>query len=343
MHERRLRDLDDLTHGLRGWYAARRGDVEVRVRRPSAGWSNETLLVETLGDPQPELPEQFVVRLPPLIAAFPDHERSFEAQVLTMLASHGVPVPGVELVEHDEQWLGAPFLVMELLHGRPVQEVAAHDPWLMDADEQVQRSVQQQFVEAIGDVHRVTAPDADAPASIRVGLAEELAYWHTYVEWAADGEPSAKLLDLLAWCSGHVPPEPAPVLLWGDARLGNAMYDEATHRLTGLLDWELATFGPPEMDLAWYLQLEELTSFHAGATPPGFRGRDDLLRAYTEHTTHEVAAMDWHTIFALARSAALSDRHARVAERTGEFFPGSYGDDNPLLMVADWQISRWKG
>jgi aminoglycoside phosphotransferase (APT) family kinase protein len=341
MTERRLRDLDDLTHGVRRWLTARDEHVaHVQVRRPSAGWSNETLLVDAANDDEDF---QLVFRLPPLIAAVPNDDRGFEASVLTLLRAHGVLVPGVQDIERDDQWLGAPFLVMQHVPGRAVQEVPGLDPWLMDEHEAIQRSVQQQFFAALGEVHRITSPDRAAPAGIRNGLADELEYWHMYADWAADGAPSRRLCDILAWCDDHCPPVSESVLLWGDARLGNALYDKGTYRLEALLDWELASFGPPEMDLAWYLELEQLTALHAGKAPPGFATRDELLHAYTDRTQHEVADMGWHGIFALARSAALSDRHARVAERTGEFFPGSYGDENPLLMVAEWQISQWNG
>ena len=82
--------------------------------------------------------------------------------------------------------------------------------------------MQEQFVDALGHVHGIMAPAANAPPTIRVGLTEELAYWRTYADWAADGAPSPRLNDLLQWCGEHVPPAPVSVLLWGDARLGNA-------------------------------------------------------------------------------------------------------------------------
>ena len=46
------------------------------------------------------------------------------------------------------------------------------------------------------------------------------------------------------------------VLLWGDPRLGNAMYFNSRF-LAALLDWELASFGPAEMDLTWLLRLAD--------------------------------------------------------------------------------------
>ncbi len=185
--------------------------------------------------------------------------------------------------------------------------------------------------------------DATALAKLRHGLAAELEYWPAYADWAADGSPSQRLCDMLAWCGDRAPSETPSVLLWGDARLGNALYDERAHRLNVLLDWELASVGPREMDVAWYLMMEELTEHFTGVAPPGFASRDDVVAAYSQHANHDVSDIGWHMIFALTRSVTLSDRHARVAERTGEFFPGVYGDNNPLLQYAEMLIERQKG
>ena len=49
--------------------------------------------------------------------------------------------------------------------------------------------------------------------------------------------------------------EHPPVLLWGDARIGNMIFGEGGVP-KAVLDWEAATFGQPEEDLAWYLYLD---------------------------------------------------------------------------------------
>ena len=93
------------------------------------------------------------------------------------------------------------------------------------------------------------------------------------------------------------------------------MYDEASHQLMALLDWELASFGPPEMDLAWYLELDQLTVYHAGTTPPGFRDRDELFRVYSQSTKHEIDNMAWHGVFAFGVFGRV-ERPARTRCRT---------------------------
>ena len=50
-------------------------------------------------------------------------------------------------------------------------------------------------------------------------------------------------------------PEPERIAAsWGDARLGDIMYDQDLS-VAGLLDWELASLSSPEADLGWWLFL----------------------------------------------------------------------------------------
>ena len=46
--------------------------------------------------------------------------------------------------------------------------------------------------------------------------------------------------------------EPPASLCWGDARIGNMLFHD-DRSVASVLDWEMATIGPAEMDLAWYL------------------------------------------------------------------------------------------
>jgi aminoglycoside phosphotransferase (APT) family kinase protein len=128
-------------------------------------------------------------------------------------------------------------------------------------------------------------------------------------------------------------------MCWGDARLGNVMFDD-DRNVVALLDWELATISPAEYDLAWYLVLDRLTSKFSGAVP-GFLARDDAIAHYEQHLGRPVADLEWHEIFALVRSTAINDRQARMAAAAGVAYPGVAGDDNPVLRYVEHRIERF--
>jgi aminoglycoside phosphotransferase (APT) family kinase protein len=131
-------------------------------------------------------------------------------------------------------------------------------------------------------------------------------------------------------------------LLWGDARLGNVLYDDEGH-VVALLDWELATIGPAEMDLGWYLVLDELTNGFVGRTVPGFADRAGVIEHYERALGRDVVDVEWHEIFALARSIAINDCQARLAAAAGTPYPGVPGDANPVLAHLDARISAFAG
>jgi aminoglycoside phosphotransferase (APT) family kinase protein len=250
-----------------------------------------------------------------------------------------VPAPAILAVETDTSYLGAPFLVMELVEGRPAGEVPGLDAWIVGAPLDRQRRVQDAFVDLLAQLHR-TESSGEVTARLRHGIPAEIEYWASYIDWSSDGAPPHTLRDAIIWCRGTAPDAPSTSLLWGDARLGNVMYDD-TPAVVAALDWELATIGPPEMDLGWYLALDALTAKATGTAVPGFRPRPDVIARYERGLGRTVQHLEWHEVFALIRSAAVTDRLARLAARTGVPSPGAYGDDNPLLGYVARRIDRY--
>jgi aminoglycoside phosphotransferase (APT) family kinase protein len=170
-------------------------------------------------------------------------------------------------------------------------------------------------------------------------LRDEVEWWIEYHEWASDGAPTSGLLTVLGWCRETAPASSAPLsLLWGDARLGNAMYDSDAN-LTAILDWELATIGPVEMDLAWDLAFEGLIEHFLGKAVPGFLRRAEAVAYYERAFGRPVADLEWHEVFALARSIAINDRLVRMATVAGVEHPGVVGNDDPMLRYTETRIA----
>ena len=151
------------------------------------------------------------------------------------------------------------------------------------------------------------------------------------MEWSSQGDPLPALATALEWCGDRLPAEHAGVLLWGDVRLGNLVFD-ARRSVTAVLDWDLASIGPPEMDLGWHFGLEFMMASLFGRSVPGFPGRaGGTGREYEKASGHTVREeeLHWHEVFALGGNSAalaINDRHQRI---TGD----RRRRDNPMGAV----------
>jgi aminoglycoside phosphotransferase (APT) family kinase protein len=334
-----------LTDWLAHTYPAGGNVVVDGTRRPSAGWSNETVLVTVSWEHPHDAATagQFVLRLPTIVPSFPVYDLAAQARVLGVVQRAGIPSPRVIAFEADERWLGAPFLVMSYVPGRSGPEAPGLDPWLTEAPLDEQRALHERFLATLAAIHRVDWQAGGLEGVLRGhtgAMRDEVGWWAAYIEWAANGAPARLLADAAQWCAQHVPAnEPTAALCWGDARLGNVMFDPR-RAITAVLDWELASIGPPEMDLAWYLVLDELTAKFTKPVP-GFLARDVAISYYEAQLGRPVVDLEWHEIFALVRSAAINDRQARMAADAGVAYPGVAGDDNPVLRYVARRIERY--
>jgi aminoglycoside phosphotransferase (APT) family kinase protein len=327
------RDDAALAAGLGRWVAENAGRVPGAgtgsgaprvggLAHADGGLANETLLVD-LGPDDAGM----VVRLPPLDATFPDYDLAPQAAVQNAVAAAGVPAPAPAIVEPDPAWVGAPFLAMPRVHGDIAGPAPAFDRYVLEAGPALQRVMYDGLIDALADIHAVPW-EAAGLAEVLAGprLTDALARWSAYVEWSSsDGEPLPALAEALDWCARHCPPEREAVLLWGDVRLGNLVFDDARH-VVAVLDWDLAALGPREMDLSWLFGLDFMMEALFGRRVPGFPSRLEALERYERASGHTVRDLEWHEVFALARALAINDRHQRI---TGD--PGRR--DNPMGAV----------
>ena len=229
-----------------------------------------------------------------------------------VVAASGVPAPAPSVMVTDPQWIGSEFLVMPRIAGDVPGGAPFFDPYVRDAGPAAQRLMHDQLVDTVAAVHdvdwEVRGLGAVLPGS---RLRDALERWTAYVGWSSEGDPLPALVQSLDWCGRHVPAEREPVLLWGDVRLGNLVFD-AERRVTAVLDWDLASIGPREMDLGWHIGLGFMMEMLFGGRLPGFPGTVDVLERYERRSGYEPRDLAWHEVFALARALAINDRHQRI-------------------------------
>lgn len=318
------RSLDEVRAGLQRWL----GRPVEQLTRPSAGFSCDTVVVD----------EELVVRLPPAgEGIFPTYDLAQQAAVQEACGRASVPVAVPCRVEVDPTYLGCTFAAMPFVRGAIPSDFTPTDPWLTslatDAD---RRTVWDGFLDVLLAIHR-TPTDG---LRLRDGVAAELDAWERYLRWATDGAAVPALAEVLRWCRANAPTSPPPSgLLWGDVRLGNVVFDEATLQPAAVLDWDMASAGPFELDLAWFLALEDVQRELTGMVVPGFGTRDEAIARAERGLGRQLHELPWYEVFALARASAVSTRIATLQQRSGGRSMFRIGED-PALAAAQKAMAR---
>jgi aminoglycoside phosphotransferase (APT) family kinase protein len=340
------RDLDTARGPIAAWLLDQLGRQAPAITElvvdlashTTGGYSNEIIMVDASyrrgGAAEVR---HLVLRLPPPgPALFPTYDLAMQVAVQEAVGDHGVPVPSPITFEPDERWLGAPFLVMPRVSGHDPGELPVVDPWVAGASTSEQRALHQGFLDTVARIHATPWRDRPVAGHLRGAsgsLDDEVGWWAALAEWCCEGDPPALLTGAFQWCRDHRPTtEPPPGLLWGDVRLGNVIFDDR-FAPAAVLDWEMASIGPAELDLAWYTALEAMTEHFFGQRVPGFLTRDEIVAAHQQALGRPLVDLEWFEIFAMCRSAVLNIR----ADRLGALRRGRRpraAEDNAVLAYA---------
>ena len=308
-------DMEQVRQVLQKWLAARwtqaRGIAISDVLRPDVGTSNETLLFRARwAESGRELSNDLVLRIHPSTYQL-YKEPAFATQYQLLCALHdsrakhdgcAVRVPAPVLYEADTRWLGQPFFVMARIEGRTPGSRPPYNAsgWLADATVQQRERLWHDAMDQLCRIHRVPAAAAaclDKPQLGPTGFEQERRYWRESLAWAAEGRSVPMLEETLEWLDAHLPAQPLSGLAWGDARIGNMIFND--FEVAGVIDWEQASLGGPLQDLGWWLFFDALHSTAIGLPRlPGLGTRDDTLALWASRTGLEAEGVEWYEIFA---------------------------------------------
>jgi len=173
--------------------------------------------------------------------------RAEEFAVLQAAFAAGAAVPEPLWLHRDQGQLGKDFYLMRRVRG----EAAGRKLVRGELTKSQRQALLSQLGQSLAALHQITPPyvgleflgDAPAnPALARVRqyrqLLDSLSRPQPILEWA------------LRWLELNAPEVSAVCLSHGDFRTGNYMADGG--RLTGILDWEFASWSAPEEDIGWF-------------------------------------------------------------------------------------------
>jgi aminoglycoside phosphotransferase (APT) family kinase protein len=260
---------------------------------------------------------------------FPEYDLQLQHRCLQLVAAKSdVPVPDAPWLELDETPLGSPFFIMRRVEGVVPADMPPYPfgGWVADAAPDDRARMQRSAIGVLARLHDidVSGPDAaflDRPQWGATPLEQHLRYQRWYYDWAREGIDYPLIESAFAWLEARRPvDEGEPVLNWGDARIGNMLFRR--FEPVAVLDWEMASLGAPEVDLAWMIFMHRF--FHDMATRYGMPGLPDLLepkaavRDYEEQSGRSVRDLEFYEMFAALRFAIVSLRTSARAIAYGQ-------------------------
>jgi aminoglycoside phosphotransferase (APT) family kinase protein len=273
------------------------------------GASNLTYLLRWPG-------RDLVLRRPPAgVKALSAHDMGREYRIQRALAPVYPYVARMVGLCRDESVMGSEFYVMERLEGvilrkeLPVPLSAAQSSTLCE-----------HAWEALVRLHQVDV--GQVPDLVTLGrgdgyVARQVAGWTDRLARATTddlGDWSA----VTSWLDEHQPADAGQCLIHNDWRFDNVVLDLDRLRVTGVLDWEMATVGDPLMDLgaalAYWIQDDDDEFFQAfrrqPTTAPGMWRREQVVEWYCARTGHELDERSWrfYEVFGLFRLAVIAQQ-----------------------------------
>ena len=292
-------------------------DVTIESGVESNGMSSETIIMTGRWSEDGKPVEQkWVARVAPTaedVPVFPTYRLDHQFEVIRQVGElTDVPVPGVRWIDAEGTVLGTPFFLMDCVDGIVPPDVMPYtfgDNWFFDAPAEKRRELQDSTVEVLAKLHSI--PDADKT----FGYLAEIdppgpnplrRHFGWLKDWYAFSVPDIGASPLveraLAWLEDNFPDDVAagePVLTWGDSRIGNVLYQN--FRPVAVLDWEMATVGPRELDVAWiifaHMVFQELASLAGMPGLPDVMREEDVRGTYEELTGAALGDLNWFYVY----------------------------------------------
>jgi len=292
-------------------------EITVESGVDSNGMSSETIMLTGRWEENGESKEQqWVARVAPTtddVPVFSSYRLDHQFEVMRQVGElTDVPVPNVRWMDTTGEVLGTPFFLMDRVDGQVPPDVMPYTfggNWFADAPLERQRELQDSTVEVLAKLHAIpdaaerfaflseVDPPGDTPLRRHFGWLKD---WYEYA--VPDIGRSPLVERALQWLEDNFPDEVAAsesVLIWGDSRIGNVLYDN--FRPSAVLDWEMATIGPRELDVSWiifaHMVFQELAGMAGLPGLPDVMREEDVRATYRELTGAELGDLRWFYIY----------------------------------------------
>ncbi|MBF0201375.1 MAG: phosphotransferase family protein [Desulfamplus sp.] len=293
--------LRENIHGLTG---------TLLVKQYPDGFSNLTYLLIMGG-------REMVLRRPPRGAKIKAaHDMVREYNILSAIHPRFPYCPKPLACSRDNSILGTPFYVMEKLSGiilrRELPEGLSFSPSRA-------RELCRNLIDLHLELHSMDILEAGLDF---MGRPE--GYINRQVEgWAkryrnARTQDAPDCQEIIAWLMEKMPPDTdKPTLIHNDYKFDNVVLEPASPtKIIGVLDWEMATWGDPLMDLgsslAYWVEKGDPREWQIMKTMPtdmdGAMTRKEIVEMYGQKSGRSMDAFDFYECFGLFRLAVIAQQ-----------------------------------
>ena len=256
-------DNDVVISTLEAWLAPRLNVAEVKVvdmqGRKGAGFSAETFYIDVeYVKAGVEYQKAFAVRCQNRESdLFVGASIELPYRVMEAVGkASDVPVPEVIGLEMDASVLGEPFLIMAKMPGRIVQQSPNYnlEGWVKELPETQRGEVWRSGLAVMAKINRLDWQSGFEflanPKQAAPGLDGYLAWVKEWYDWAkVQGQPIPLMDKAMDYLLTNKPAAPNVSVLWGDPNSSNILFGSELDVGT-VLDWEMASLGTAEVDLA---------------------------------------------------------------------------------------------
>jgi aminoglycoside phosphotransferase (APT) family kinase protein len=273
------------------------GLIASGVRRLGGGASKEQFYFEIGGGAAPA--QAYVLRMEP-IQSISESDRGREADLLNAVRGI-IPAPEPAWLDAEGTFFGQPAAIMHFVAGvtKPSDNGNTVTGLGTYLGPDLRGRIAPQFIRNLAVIHALDLADPNLASFQRPDADPwQAARWQ--VNWWArlhheDVIQAHPVLTLAEeWMYANLPAATDLVMVHGDYRTGNYLFDEDSGEITAMLDWELAHIGDPHEDLAWTLQRIFGSSENGVHLASAMLTREDFIAAYIAQTGRSVNPRSLH-------------------------------------------------
>ncbi len=256
---------------------------------------------------------EFALRRPPVSHVLPTaHDMVREFTVISALHPLGIPTAAPLGLCRDEAVNERPFYVMEFVNGAILRDRAQAEEAFAENE---RGAIGENLAATLAQLHDIDVTEAGLGELARHDgyIERQLRRWRTqYEQMAVAGVDHGGLVEAVGdQLAASIPRQQKVAVVHGDYRLDNTVLDE-TGRVKAILDWEICTLGDPMADvgllLVYWNEANDGATALLGASPTtaaGFYTRDQVLEAYSRHSSLDTSEVYYYQAFGYWKLACI--------------------------------------